>query len=387
VARLSAGLIAAALLSGAPASAQPAPPIAGAVRIATFNTALSREAPGGLVQAFRLGDDPQIAAVVEIIQRVRPDVLLLQEIDHDPEGEALRLLAEALRLGVNGAEPIDYPHRFTAPSNTGEPTGLDLDGDGGTDGPGDAHGWGAFPGQYAMALLSRLPIGRARAFRRLPWAAMPHSRLPRDFYGEAAEALRLSSKSHWDVTVDGWMRLLASHPTPPVFDGPEDRNGRRNADELRFWADYLAGETWIVDDNGAVGGFDGAGWPVLAGDLNADPMDGDGRRAVIAALLDHPMLQDPAPSSVGGAFAATPGHSGDPARDTADWSQPGGPGGLRVDYVLPARALQVAAAGVFWPAPGDPLRRLIGEAGARVSSDHRLVLVDVMRPGVTPPAR
>jgi hypothetical protein len=58
-----------------------------------------------------------------------------------------------------------------------------------------------------------------------------------------------------------------------------------------------------------------------------------------------------------------------------------------VDYVLPARALQVAAAGVFWPAPGDPLRRLIGEAGARVSSDHRLVWVDVMRPGVTPPAR
>lgn len=380
MAGLSRGLIAAALLGGAASAAEPPAPAAGALRIASFNTALARDAPGGLVQALRLGDDPQVAAVAEIIQRVRPDVLLLQEIDHDPGGEALRLFAEALRRGRGGAEPIDYPHRFTAPSNTGVATGRDLDGDGRADGPGDAYGWGAFEGQFGMALLSRAPLGPVRSFRLLPWAAMPFNRLPRAFYGDAADLLRLSSKSHWDVTVDGWLRLLASHPTPPVFDGPEDRNGRRNADELRFWADYLAGADWIVDDDGAAGGFDGRGYPVLAGDLNADPADGDGLRGVIAGLLAHPMLQDPRPRSDGGARAATPGHAGDPALDTADWSQEGGPGGLRVDYVLPSRALRVTGSGVFWPAPGDPLRRLVGEAADHVSSDHRLVWVDVLRP-------
>ena len=34
------------------------------------------------------------------------------------------------------------------------------------------------------------------------------------------------------------VHFLVSHPTPPVFDGPEDRNGPRNYDEIRFWADY-----------------------------------------------------------------------------------------------------------------------------------------------------
>jgi len=35
---------------------------------------------------------------------------------------------------------------------------------------------------------------------------------------------------------------------------------------------------------------------------------------------------------------------------------------------------------VFWPAPGDPLRRLVGEGAPVRSSDHRLVWVDVTLP-------
>ena len=35
------------------------------------------------------------------------------------------------------------------------------------------------------------------------------------------------------------MHLLVAHPTPPTFDGAEDRNGTRNHDEIRFWADYV----------------------------------------------------------------------------------------------------------------------------------------------------
>ncbi|MDQ3106173.1 MAG: GAF domain-containing protein, partial [Actinomycetota bacterium] len=51
------------------------------------------------------------------------------------------------------------------------------------------------------------------------------------------DVLRLSSKSHWDVTLNiggTLVHALVSHPTPPVFDGTEDRNGKRNHDEIRF---------------------------------------------------------------------------------------------------------------------------------------------------------
>jgi hypothetical protein len=45
---------------------------------------------------------------------------------------------------------------------------------------------------------------------------------------EELEVFRLSSKSHWDVPIvigRKTVHFLVSHPTPPVFDGPEDRNG------------------------------------------------------------------------------------------------------------------------------------------------------------------
>jgi endonuclease/exonuclease/phosphatase family metal-dependent hydrolase len=360
-------------------AADPAPPPEGAIRVATFNAALSRPAPGQLVQEMRLGGSEQIAAVVEIVRRVRPDVLLLTEIDHDPRGVAAALVAEALRAGEGG---VDYPHLILAPSNTGLQTGFDLDGDGET-GPGDAQGWGAHEGQYGMALFSRFPVGDARTFQRLPWSAMPGNLMPAGHYPPEAEPLlRLSSKSHWDVAVEtpaGPLRLLASHPTPPVFDGPERRNARRNHDEIRFWTDYLDGAGWMTDDAGRSGGY-GGGPFVLLGDLNADPEDGDGMREAIRGLLAHPALVDPSPASAGGAADPDPDHRGDPALDTAAFRRDRGPGHLRVDYVLPSRDLTVVGAGVFWPAPGDPLRRLVGDGRPVVSSDHRLVWIDVAPP-------
>jgi endonuclease/exonuclease/phosphatase family metal-dependent hydrolase len=379
---VAGGLMAALLLTaGAAAAAEPAPPAPGAIRVAVFNVALSREEPGALVQELRLGGAAQIDAVAEIVQRVRPDILLLLELDRDDGGESLRLMQATLREGRGGAAGIDYPHGFAEPSNTGVLATRDLDGDGAISRPADAYGYGLHEGHYAMALLSRFPLGPARSFATLRWADMPEALLPRDHYGAAADVLRLSSKSHWDVAVDtpdGRLRVLASHPTPPVFDGPEDRNGRRNADEIRFWADYLSGAGWMTDDAGARGGDPGGPF-VLLGDLNADPADGDGRREAIRALLAHPALVDPAPRSAGGAAAADAGHDGDPALDTARFGGRGGPGALRVDYALPSADLDVAGAGGFWPGPGEPLRRLVGDRRP-VSSDHRLVWVDVRLP-------
>jgi endonuclease/exonuclease/phosphatase family metal-dependent hydrolase len=361
------------------------------VRIATFNVAMNRDRPGALLEELRGGGSAQARRIAAIVQRVQPDVLLLCEVDRDDAAEAAAVFArEYLAKGQDGLRGIDFEYSFCAPVNTGEPSGFDLDRDGVIGGPGDAFGYGAFPGQYGMVLLSRHPIlvDRVRTFRLLPWSAMPGALRPPDWYDDAAWAsLRLSSKSHWDVPIGigrTVVHALCAHPTPPVFDGPEDRNGRRNHDEIRFWVDYLTpGKAdWIVDDAGQSGGLPAGEAFVLLGDLNCDPADGDGRREAIAALLGHPRVQDPAPRSAGGdeaskrQFGSNARHLGDPALDTGDFDDaPGkGPGNLRIDYVLPSRSLRVVRAGVFWPASREPGAALVD------ASDHRLVWVDLAQP-------
>lgn len=362
------------------------------IRVASYNASLTRSGPGLLLRDITKGEDPQIEAAIGVLLEVRPDILLLNEFDYDGGGAALAAFQQALRAAGHA-----LPHSFAAPVNTGIPSGLDLDGDGTTTDPQDAFGFGRFPGQYGMAVLSRFPIpaDQSYTFRLMRWADLPGALLPTDNDGapfpsaEAHAEMRLSSKSHWDVAIDtplGPLRLLASHPTPPVFDGPEDFNGRRNHDEIRFWVDYLDGAD-ITDDTGTERHLPEAPF-IVAGDLNADPIDGDGRHAGISALLNHPRLQDPLPKSAGAVEAATDQgganirHQGDHALDTADWNDGNGPGNLRVDYVLPSRALTIIDAGVFWPARSAASHDLVGH-GAPVSSDHRLVWVDIQMPPAT----
>jgi endonuclease/exonuclease/phosphatase family metal-dependent hydrolase len=359
------------------------------VRFATFNVALERERAGQLAAELAGADSAQAAAVAAVLQRVRPDVVLLNEFDWDETGTALAAFERSyLAVGQHGNAPLRYAHRFTAPVNTGVPSGLDLDGDGRADGPGDALGFGRWPGQYGMVVLSRFPIveSEVRTFQRFLWRDMPGALLPAEWYGERARArLPLSSKSHWDVPVrigDRVVHVLACHPTPPVFDGPEDRNGRRNHDEIRLFADYLDAQRggYLRDDRGRAGGLPAGAHFVLLGDLNADPVDGESAPGAIAQLRAHPRVQDPRPRSAGGPEqavrqgGANASHRGDPATDTADFEDRR-VGNLRVDYALPARSLAVVAAGVFWPGAGEP-----GAAWAAASSDHRLVWVDVRVP-------
>ena len=132
------------------------------VRFATFNASLNRFTEGELVADLSTPDDAQAAAVAEIIQRVRPDVLLVNEFDFDAAHEALRLFQRNyLSVPHNGARAIRYPYRYTAPSNTGVPSGFDLDNDGSVGGPNDAFGFGFFPGQFGMAVYSKYPINRS----------------------------------------------------------------------------------------------------------------------------------------------------------------------------------------------------------------------------------
>ena len=229
------------------------------------------------------------------------------------------------------------------------------------------------------------------------WADMPGALLPDDpttaapadwYSPEILEVFRLSSKSHWDVPVRvgrKTVHVLASHPTPPTFDGPEDRNGTRNHDEIRFWADYVtpgAGR-YIYDDEGRRGGLRPGSRFVIVGDQNADPLDGDSVDQAINQLLDSRWIRDPKPASAGAVEAArlqggaNLTHRGNPAYDTADFNDNPAPGNLRADYVLPSRwGLKVKDSGVFWPVRSDPLSRLTGEFPFP-TSDHRLVWVDL----------
>lgn len=403
------------LLTSCTARDEPAAPEqtpAQSVRFATYNVYLNRPTQGALVADLASLENPQAQKVAEIIQRTAPDVLVLNEFDYDEMGEGLRLFRENyLEQSQNGAAPAIYPYVFAAPSNTGTASGHDLDRDGVvTTEPGsrayggDAFGYGEFPGQYAMAILSKYPIDEdaVRSFQNFRWIDMPGAMLPddpatpepADWYSAAAlEEFRLSSKSHWDVPVmidDKIVHVLAAHPTPPGFDGAEDRNGKRNHDEIRLLVDYLTTEAmaYIYDDAGEPAALPAGARFVIMGDLNADPHDGSGIEGAIDRLLAAPAVSlAAAPISAGGVeqaqlqAGANLTHKGPPSEDTADFNDKGefGIGNLHLDFVLFSKfGFQDTASGVFWPGPEEPHYELIGPGFPVESSDHRLVWRDLI---------
>lgn len=337
------------------------PAAAEALRVAVWNVEMTRQGPGLLLRDIRGGSDPQVEAVLKGLAALGATAILLTGFDYDREGRALGALAD--RLAATGSA---YPFRFALRPNTGMATGLDLDGDGRLGGPRDAQGWGRFAGEGGMAILSRLPVDAAAVVDHsaLLWRDLPGA-IPPPMPDEVAAVLRLSTTGHWEVPLilpdGGRLTLLAFHASPPVFDGPEDRNGRRNHDEAAFW---------LLRLSGALGPPPAAPF-VLLGTSNLDPEDGEGRRDAIRALLASPALQDPAPRGESG--RVEPGQRGDPARDTALFDP--GPGGLRVEILLPSADLTVAAAGVLWPPDTDPMA-----ATWAAASRHRPVWVDLTLP-------
>ncbi|MFH1815621.1 MAG: endonuclease/exonuclease/phosphatase family protein [Pseudomonadota bacterium] len=414
------------------------------VRFATFNASLNRDAAGQLLSDLAnpgaVGVSTSVANriqqarnVAEIAQRVQADVLLVNEFDFDLNGtptassvpmglgyssQGAQLFQQNfLSVGQGNAvrgltSGIEYAHRYTPNTNTGLASGFDLNNNGAIGGGDDAFGFGNYGGQYGFTIYSKYEIVGVRSFQNFLWKDMPGNLLTNDptankltdFYSpDEINALRLSSKNHVDVTVriNGQdVHFLTAHPTPPTFDGAEDRNGKRNHDEIRFWSDYVNGAGYIYDDQGGNGGLAAGAKFVIAGDYNADPFDGDSYQGAINQLLGDSLVNTSlTPASAGGTAAATypsnngtanQSHAGDPQYDTADFSD-SAPGNLRVDYVLPSANLEMTDAGIFWPVDPDTsvpnttgdLFDLVGTFrdpnlyANLASSDHKAVWVDV----------
>ncbi|MBQ4835807.1 endonuclease/exonuclease/phosphatase family protein [Pseudoalteromonas luteoviolacea] len=356
------------------------------MRVATFNVSMEAtnyqiedklDTSGNvLTNALKSGEVQQINNIAQIIQQTRPDIILLNEFDYiaNPELGINLFKQQYLEVSQNGFEPITYPHVYLAPVNTGVKTPLT-----GQNSKLTHYGFGKYPGQYGMVVLSKYPINsnQVRTFQKFLWKDMPDNLMPTNqdgsnWYAKSeSEIMRLSSKSHWDIPVrvcDKQLNVLASHPTPPVFDGPEDRNGKRNHDELRLWKDYISdsGNSYIYDDAGITGGISNQSFVIL-GDLNASDVDGDAHPNAIRQLLTHQRVNNyAAPESRGGKLNKP--QNPNAATHTAHW-------GMRADYVLPSSNLEVVNSGVFWPATDEQGIELVADRAA--SSDHRLVWVDI----------
>ncbi len=394
------------------------------VRVATFNCSLNRPTQEQLPADLATTANVQAQKVAEILQRVRPDVVLLNEFDVDPTSNPFRVLAmnrfhaNYLAVSQSGLAPLNYPYRYAAISNTGVPTGAASTNGGDFDNNGavvssysdtattaqkdlygnDCFGFGWFPGQYSFVVYSKYPIQTAaiRSFRLFKWKDLPGHVMPPGYYTSGEQDIfRLSSKNHVDIPIEvkpgQVFHLLASHPTPPAFDSSEDRNGRRNHDEIRLWKEYISNAPFLYDDDGVFGGLSSANGEqrfVILGDMNADPLDGDSFNGAINQLRNHSLVNaGPNPASPGGAEqgpllgGANLNDIGAHANDTAYFSP--GTGNLRVDHVLPSKAgFSVADSGVFWPASTDPLYGLLFLSASYTQgnqiTDHRLVWMDLI---------
>lgn len=281
-----------------------------------------------------LKQDAALVAAADALSDADADIIVLTRFDYDGSGTTLRAFADLVDGG--------HIHVQALRSNAGIPTPYDMDGDGRLGEAEDAQSFGWFPGQEALAVLSRLPLDSdgLQSFNDVLWRDFPGTLMTDADAGRDDQ--RLSSGGHWVVPVflssdvgGASVSLLVGHAGPPVFDGPEDRNGRRNRDELRLW------DRIIADLDGPI---------VFMANTNLDPDRGDGYRDAMAEFLALDRLTDPLPGQI-----------------TAHWQKPGP---MRVSYILPSLEFGIRAARV-WPVRGD--------------EQHSLITVDLTLPNTTLP--
>ncbi|MDR7348064.1 3-phytase [Enteractinococcus fodinae] len=325
-----------------------------ALRVATYNANLTRESSGELFEELSAPGAEDATAVARAVQTVRPDVLVLTGIDVDA-GDNVAKAFNTNYLAVGGDEHtgITYPYFYTSDSNAGVDSGADLNRDGTIGEPGDALGYGSFPGQSSMIVFSKHPLDEAnvRDFTSLSWEAMPDNNMPARLTDLERNIIPLASVSHWDipVEVDGeTLHVLATS----TADSSESTYGTaRNHDQIRFWQDYLDPDTeYILDHRGDRGPLPEDDAFVIAGSLKADPTGkGPGDPTAITSLLESSQIIDPEPArtlSVSGLGRGLLPDTPDAPHHTAP-SPLGGDESYRADYVLPSADLEVLDSGVL----------------------------------------
>lgn len=341
---------------------------------------------------------PRPLQIAQVIQRLRPNVLLLVGVAYDmpggldagsgePPGLNARRLAEDFLAHPQATDL--QPMRMIAwmpPTNSGQPSGRDLDRSGTVINEylaasargaeldvgfsGDAWGPGAYPGQRGVMLLvdARLEalIDRSRTFRRLPWDFLPAPSMPAGpggegewFASEVRGVVRLSSTTHVDLPIrlpNGAVvhvlgsapALVTGAPTPA-----RERRARRNRDEIRFWELYIESGEGVVDDDGVPGGLGASadGEPlfdpsfIVLGPLGVTPEDPLGFKDPIGESLL-------VVSRING--RVVPESSGPDGSGRVLSSSATGQDDRRTDYVLPSTDLGIAAAGVWRVPPVGP---------------------------------
>ena len=363
------------------------------IRVATYNIQDVR------THDLLLDHQPRLEKIAAIVTSLEADVILLNEIAYDkPEYPYVPKSQKVSGLNADRFVAKYLSQNPTTPafktisleSNTGIPSGYDLDNSGIAVATlpvpindstlkytseqraygNDSHGFGIFPGQYSMALLVapdfEILKENIRTYRLFKWSNLPNVRPPikpdgSPWYSAQAWAhIRLPSKTLADIPVrtpsGTIIHFIVSHPTPPGFDGAEQRNRIRNRDEIRLLRAFMDNETWLVDDRGKKGGLKSGAHAVILGDLNADPANGPSLKNAITHLLASPTLAPDIPP-----ISDVTINGLDP------WDTSGF--GLRVDYVLPTKRLAIAKSAIWRPTQGDKIQS---------PSDHFPVWADIV---------
>lgn len=345
-----------------------------ALRVATFDANLTRDTAGELFEELSAPGAEDATAVARAVQTVRPDVLVLTGIDVDAgDNVAKAFNTNYLAIGGDEHTGITYPYFYTSDSNAGVDSGADLNRDGTIGEPGDALGYGSFPGQSSMIVYSTHPLDEAkiRDFTSLSWEAMPDNNMPPRLSDLERNIIPLASVSHWDIPVEVDGETLHVLATSTADSSESSYGTARNHDQIRFWQDYLDPDTdYILDHRGDRGPLPEDDAFVLAGSLKADPTGkGPGDPAAISSLLESSHIIDPEPArtlNVGSLGRGLLPDTPDAPHHTAS-SPAGDEETYRADYVLPSADLSVVDSGVLEtdsPAAGQGLLGIQAEANA-----------------------
>ena len=138
------------------------------MRVASFNVSMYRDAAGALADDLANTELLQGRYAAAILQQVRPDILLLNEVDTDDGTAIARFQENFLSVGQEGQEPLSLPYVYIPETNTGEHSGFDLDNDGTVS---STPGTRAYGGDAWGCLLYTSPSPRDLSTSRMPSSA------------------------------------------------------------------------------------------------------------------------------------------------------------------------------------------------------------------------